>query len=42
MKVQLFLVAILEVNKAQNSFMTINYLKLKFTRISWALINKKS
>jgi len=36
MKVQLFLVAVLEVNKAQKCCIKINSSKLKLTRIRWA------
>jgi len=35
MKVHLFLVAIIKVNKAQKSDVKINYLKLKLSSISW-------
>jgi len=35
MKVQLFLTAVLEVNKAQKSYIKINSLKLQLNRFRW-------
>jgi len=41
MKVQLFLVAVLETNKAQKSYIKISSLKLKLTRVRWPPLHIK-